>query len=265
MEAIKFSIVTIVRNRRVYMRQAIECVLAQNYPNFEHIVIDGGSTDGTVEVLKEYPHLQWISEPDEGSVFALNKGLARINGNVWGWLNSDESYLPGVFHRAAAYLAAHPEWDMIYGASEFVDEQGRLLGRRRSQKFNAHKLLIGFNQIAVPSSMFARSAALAGIGGRVDERWRHTYDHDLWIRFSKRHRIQNVPEYFSRFGLHSDSGVASTPQNAIQEFVQLRKFHGGEDRWSDRWLWIPYFKLFLAAYSWLKWNRMVKRAGVSVK
>lgn len=261
----KFSIVTIVLNRREYTRQAIECILAQNYPNFEHIVIDGGSTDGTVEMLKSYPHLRWISEKDGGSVFALNKGLAMVTGDIWGWLNSDESYLPGVFQKAADYFEAHPDWDMIYGASEFVNQNGDLLGRRRSQTFSLHRLLVGFNQIAAPSSMFMRRRVLDGIGGRVDERWKHTYDHDLWIRVAKRFRVQNVPDCFSRFGLHGDSGVAGTPHHALAELKLLRTHHGGDKEWLDRVLWVPYFNFYRWVYSWLKWRRMLRGAGVNPK
>lgn len=263
MSNLKISIVTIVLNRRVYMRQAIENVLAQKYANLEHIVIDGGSTDGTIEVLKEYPHLRWISEKDGGSVYALNKGLAMVTGDVWGWLNSDESYMPGVLDKAAAYFEAHPEWDMIYGASEFVNANGDLLGYRRSQTFSRHRLLVGFNQIAAPSSMFMRRRALEGIGGQVDEQWKHTYDHDLWIRVAQKYRIQNVPECFSRFGLHLDSGVAGTPHHALNELKRLRAHHGGDKKWSDRLIWVPFFNFYRWVYSWMKWKRMLKGAGVS--
>jgi len=86
----KISIVTIVLNRRDFIRGAIENVLEQQYPNFEHIIIDGASTDGTVDIIKEYPHIRLVSERDGGSVVALNKGLKLITGDIFGWLNSDE-------------------------------------------------------------------------------------------------------------------------------------------------------------------------------
>src|SRR5208283_602790 len=173
MGRLKFSIVTVVLNRRTYIRRAIENVLSQNYHNFEHIVIDGGSTDGTVDVLREYPHLKWISEKDSGSVFALNKGLALMSGDVFGWLNSDESYLPDTMANAARYLEDHPDWDMIYGTSIFVDESGRTLGRNRLRQFNLRRQILGLNSIAAPSAMFMRIRALNALGGRVDERWQH--------------------------------------------------------------------------------------------
>ena len=259
----KISIVTVVLNRKDYLRRAVECVLFQDYPNFEHIVIDGGSTDGTVDVLKEYPHLRWISEPDGGSVFALNKGLKMISGDIWGWLNSDEYYFPGVFKLVSEYFGRHPEWDLIYGSSDYVDSDDKFLGHRRSRPFNAHRLLIGFNQIAAPSSMFMRCRALQGVGGQVDVRWQHTYDLDLWIRVSKAFVIHDIPERVSRFGIHPDSGVAKAPQNAIEEVANLRRHHGGESRLLDRLFWVPFFDAFLWVYMRLKWRRMVAKSSMA--
>ena len=93
----KISIVTPSYNSAKFIEDCIQSVLKQNYPNFEHIVIDGGSTDGTVEILKQYPHLKWISEPDEGQSDALNKGFKMAEGDILGWLNADDVYLKNVF------------------------------------------------------------------------------------------------------------------------------------------------------------------------
>ncbi len=101
----KISIVTPSYNSAEFIEDCIQSVLKQNYPNFEHIIIDGGSTDGTVEILKKYPHLKWISEPDEGQSDALNKGFKKAEGDIIGWLNSDDVYLPGTFNKVADILS----------------------------------------------------------------------------------------------------------------------------------------------------------------
>lgn len=261
----KFSIVTVVLNGQFFIRRAIESVLAQNYPNFEHIIIDGGSKDDTMKIVKEYPHLKWVSEPDNGSVFAMNKGMALMTGDIFGWLNSDEDYLPGVFHKVAAYFEQHPEWDVIYGASEWNDKDGKRLGYRASRPFNLKLQILGINQLAAPSAVFTRCSALDGVGRRVDERWRDAYDHDLWIRLAHKYRIQNVPDILSRFALHQNSGVSSAPERCKQEAILIRKFYGGEKTWVDRTIWVNYYNLRLFLYRLLKWNRMLGKANVSAK
>ena len=188
----KISIVTVVLNRKSYVQKVIQNVLNQNFDDFEHIIIDGGSTDGTLEVIKSYKHLKWISEKDAGSVFALNKGLALVSGDIFGWLNLDESYFPDVLHTVDKYFNDNPSWDVIYGASQFVDVNDNIIGYRKSVPFNLQRLIMGFNLLAAPSSVFVRCSALKEIGFRVDETLLHTYDLDLWIRLGKSHHIQNV-------------------------------------------------------------------------
>jgi glycosyltransferase involved in cell wall biosynthesis len=256
----KFSIVTVVLNSRSYIRQAVENVLGQGYDNFEHIVIDGGSTDGTVDVLREYPHLRWISEKDAGSVFALNKGLALMTGDVFGWLNSDESYLPGALATADTFLTEHLDWDMIYGTSIFVDKSGRTLGRNRLKPFNLRRQIAGFNTVGPPSAMFLRTGALRALGGRVDERWQHAYDHDLWIRVGARFTVRAVPVCFSTFGIHDRSGISTAPQHAEREAKLIRRFYGGERGIVGRFFWAPYRDAYVSVYRRLKWRSMTVRS-----
>ncbi len=97
MPPLKLSVVTVSLNQAAYIEANIRSVLAQAYPGVEHIVVDGGSTDGTLDILKRYPHLRWISEPDTGQSNALNKGIAMATGEIVGWLNSDDTYEPGAF------------------------------------------------------------------------------------------------------------------------------------------------------------------------
>jgi len=257
----KISIVTVVLNRREFIDGAIKNVIAQSYPNFEHIVVDGASTDGTLEIIKSYPHLRWISEPDGGSVFALNKGLRLLQGDIFGWLNSDERYMPGIFHKAVEYFRQHPECDLLHGTWQYEDRHGRYLGRARLHPFDLHKQILGLNAIGAPSAMFMRRRALDGVGGQVDERWRDAYDHDLWIRVGRKFAIQGVNECFSSFGLHQDSGMTGDPLRSWRETRLIRSHHGGDRRLIDRWLWIPYVEAKIELFRRLKWRRMTARAS----
>jgi glycosyltransferase involved in cell wall biosynthesis len=118
------SIITPCLNRVAFVAEAIESVLAQNYPNFEHIIVDGGSTDGTLEVLQNYPHLKVISEPDEGLYDAINKGLRICTGEIVGFLNTDDLYAPNIFESIAEVLRENPEIDAVSGGATIFEASG---------------------------------------------------------------------------------------------------------------------------------------------
>src|SRR2546428_6381919 len=126
----RISIVTPTFNGMVTLRETIESVLAQGYKNWEHIVIDGGSTDGTLDVLRSYNHLQWVSEKDEGHYHAMNKGILRSTGDVVAILNADDCYRKGALRRVADAFAGHPGWDALFGDIVYVNGDGREIFRR---------------------------------------------------------------------------------------------------------------------------------------
>jgi glycosyltransferase involved in cell wall biosynthesis len=124
----KISIVSPSFNCAKYLRRCIEGVIAQNYPNFEHIIVDGASTDETLEILKEYPHLKWISEPDEGEAEALNKALRMATGDIINWLNVDDVYFDNsVLHTVAEEWQKNPEVGVVYGKGLVVNEAGEVV------------------------------------------------------------------------------------------------------------------------------------------
>lgn len=211
-------------------------------------------------MIKSYKHLKWISEKDAGSVFALNKGLALVSGDIFGWLNSDESYFPDVLHTVDKYFNDNPSWDVIYGASQFVDVNDNIIGYRKSVPFNLQRLIMGFNLLAAPSSVFVRCSALKEIGFRVDETLLHTYDLDLWIRLGKSHHIQNVPDCFSNFGIHQDGGVASNPMAAIREVASVRRKHRNNLNFVYKVFGAAYSYIYRFVYLKLKWNKMIEKS-----
>ena len=117
----KVSIITPSLNQAQFIERSIQSVLAQQWRPLEHIVFDGGSTDGTLDILKKYDgQLRWVSEPDKGQSDAVNKGIRTATGDVIGWLNSDDIYYPGAVKLAAEFLAAHPEFDAVYGMADYI-------------------------------------------------------------------------------------------------------------------------------------------------
>ncbi len=256
---LKFSIVTIVLNRKDFIKNAIDCVVAQNYSSYEHIIVDGASTDGTFEIAASYPHINLISEKDNGSVFALNKGLRKIDGDIFGWLNSDETYFPGTFNWVADYFEKNQNCDLVFGTSKFVDKHGNVLGKTNFRPFDLHKQIIGLNAISAPSAMFMRRRALDGIGGQADIQWRDAYDHDMWIRIGKNFNIQGVDKVFSTFALHPDSGITDDPLRSWREARRIRAHHGGSSRLVDRFFWVPLVELRILMYRELKWKIMTRK------
>ena len=121
----KISVITPSYNAGRYIRQCIQSVQDQNYPNFEHIIMDGGSSDGTIDILEEYPHLIWQSEQDEGEADALNKALKRVTGDIIGWLNADDYYNEQTFARVAHELDPERGAHVIYGRVAFIGEDGK--------------------------------------------------------------------------------------------------------------------------------------------
>ena len=126
----RISIVTVSLNQGNYIEDAIQSVLKQNYKNFEHIIIDGISTDNTIEILKKYKHLKWISEKDEGQSDALNKGFKRCTGDIIGWLNSDDYYLEDTFNVVKNKLL-NPSMDAVYGNCIFVNKENEDLFKKK--------------------------------------------------------------------------------------------------------------------------------------
>ena len=135
------SIVTPSYDQSRYIEDTIRSVLTQDYPNLEYLVLDGGSTDGTVEILKKYEErLRWISEKDRGQADAINKGFQLAKGDILGWLNSDDTYLQGTIRKVVQYFETHPDVGMVYGEGYHVDAQGHRLGRYPTEPFDAQRL-----------------------------------------------------------------------------------------------------------------------------
>ena len=128
----RISVVTPTFNGATTLRETIESVLAQDYQNWEHIVFDGGSVDGTLDLLRSYPHLKWVSEKDQGHYHAMNKGVERSTGEIVAILNSDDCYEPGTLRKVAQAFEENPDWDALSSATSFT-------WMRRARKFSGEK------------------------------------------------------------------------------------------------------------------------------
>jgi len=201
------SIITPSYNQGRFIEETIQSVLTQDYPYIEYIVVDGGSTDNTLEVLKKYgDRLKWISEPDKGQSDAINKGFAMAKGEILAWLNSDDIYLPEAVSRAVDFFCSFPNTGVVYGKAYYTDISGKVIGNYPTGPFD-HKRLAVTNFICQPATFF-RKQALGRVGG-MDVNLHYSMDYDLWIRLSKEYAFGYVEEFLAAYRLHEDSKTVS--------------------------------------------------------
>jgi glycosyltransferase involved in cell wall biosynthesis len=195
------SIVTPSYNQAPFLEQTIQSVLEQDYPHIEYMVIDGGSTDHSVEIIKKYADrlVYWVSEKDSGQAEAINKGLRRANGEVLGWLNSDDYYLPGTIGAVVKHFEQNPDVVMIYGDMRAVDGRGQTINVLRYRQLSLQDLLC-FQIIGQPSVFFRRSAL--DKAGLLDISFHFMLDHHLWVRLAQQGRILHVPQVWSAARYH---------------------------------------------------------------
>lgn len=178
---LKFSIITPTLNQGRFIRDTIESVLNQDYQNFEHIVIDGGSADDTINILKEYPHLKWISEKDCGPASAINKGFSIAIGEIFAWLNSDDYYNENIFYEINSFFENDNDCEFLFGNLTFINESRKILLRDKTQTpsvdFFVHKSADFLRQ---PCTFFRKS--LLEKTGPLDESLGLVFDYDLFIK-----------------------------------------------------------------------------------
>jgi glycosyltransferase involved in cell wall biosynthesis len=202
-------------------------VLAQDYPQIEYIVIDGGSTDGTLDIIKKYAGRisAWVSEPDKGQTDAINKGFARATGNILAWINSDDTYAPGAVAAAVGYLQEHPEVGLVYGDCNFINEHGRVIGRFNATQTDGRLLRRGYVHIPQQASFFR--ADLWRQVGPLDPSFYFAMDYDLWTRLAARSQLKYVPQTWANFRLHTSGKTIVADDRCWPEMIRVHYRDGG--------------------------------------
>ncbi|HLC03023.1 MAG TPA: glycosyltransferase family 2 protein [Anaerolineales bacterium] len=214
------SIITPSFNQVRYLEQALRSVLEQGYPRLEYIVIDGGSTDGSLEVLKRYEGglADWSSEPDRGQVDAINKGLRRARGEIVAWLNSDDAYLPGAIAEAVQTLRRDPALGMVYADGLMVDSELKLLDRHVYPQLGLPELLC-FEVILQPT-VFMRRRVVEEVG-YLNSEYRLILDHELWVRIASCYPIRHVSRFWSIERTHPEAKTIAQAAGFVEEAERL--------------------------------------------
>ncbi len=214
----KISVITPSYNQGAYLEATLRSLLDQEYPDLELIVIDGGSTDQSVEIIRRYESAlsHWESERDRGQSHALNKGFAHVHGDIWTWLNSDDLLEAGVLQRVADVFAQHPEVGVVYGDCVYVAQDGAtIVAPFRGEPYSRVRHL-AHRFIAQPSCFFRTSM----VPPAVREDLHYCMDYDLWLKLAARGvKFHYVPEVFSRYRLHDESKSVSALVALHREIV----------------------------------------------
>ncbi|HSG26381.1 MAG TPA: glycosyltransferase [Anaerolineales bacterium] len=195
------TVVTPSYNQAEYLEQTIHSVLGQEYPNLEYLIVDGGSTDGSLEVIQRYADrlAWWVSEPDKGQADAINKGFARATGKYVAWLNSDDLYLPGTVQKAVETLEQHPDVGLVYGNLLSINARGEHVHTIRYRPFALEDLLAFF--IIGQPTVFMRRSILDQVG-YLSEDYDYLLDHHLWLRFAAVSGLKYIPQPWAAARYH---------------------------------------------------------------
>lgn len=238
----KISVVTPCFNSRATLGEAIESVRSQDYPHWEHIVVDGGSTDGTLDLIKSFPHLISTSEKDQGHYDAMNKGIARASGEVVVILNSDDSFRPGALRAAAAAFADHPGWDALFADVVFVDERGRKIFQRQEATYDYNVLLYGLDYIC-HQTLFVRKAVYERLGLYRFREFSNSADYEFKLRLGRQGcRVGHVPALFVNYRYHpaGQSADRRIIRNMLEQTAIIRREYGNPGGWRGKMLTFVY-------------------------
>lgn len=236
----RFTVVTPSFNQAAFLEETIHSVLDQNYPNLEYIIVDGGSTDGSVEIIRKYAArlAWWVSEPDGGQYEAINKGFSRATGDVLAWLNSDDKYLPWTFSVVADVMTRLPQVEWLTSLFHlFWDQDGRAVRCEAHPGFSRKLVLRGGTlpgcgwpawAFIQQESTFWRRSLWERAGARLDTSYTLAADYDLWMRFAQLAEVYSVQVPVAGFRQHPDQKTARNMQEYVRQARASFLSHGGQ-------------------------------------
>lgn len=271
MSGLSLSVITPSYNQGQFIERTIQSVLMQKVPGLEYIVVDGASTDNTVEILKKYDSkIKWISEPDKGQTHAINKGFAMTQGDIVGWLNSDDVYYPDSLNTICDFFASHPEVDVVYGEANHIDEQDSIIEKYQTESWNIERLK-DVCYICQPAVFLRRSAYEKF--GQLNESLQYCMDYEYWLRLAtKGANFYYLNQLIAGSRLHSATKTLGSRVKVHKEINDMfkRYFNKVPERWIGNYahiyveeqMGIPRtdrrFLMFVSFYlfiSSIRWNK----------
>lgn len=235
----RITVVTPSYNQGRFLESTIRSVLLQRYPNLEYFVLDGGSVDDSLDIIRRYePWLDyWVSAPDGGQSRAINQGFSRATGQILAWLNSDDLYLPGALLLAGEMMGSRPEVALLYGNAETINDSGQLIGAYDPVRaYDRHWLLEHNNLISQPAAFFRRDA-FAAVGG-LDEDLHYAMDWDLWLRLDRHGQVVYRPEVLAQMRVYPEAKTFSGGRAMFAEIRRVVEREGGHGIPADLADWL---------------------------
>jgi glycosyltransferase involved in cell wall biosynthesis len=253
------SIITPSFNQARYLEATINSVLGQDYPRIEYIIVDGGSTDGSVDVIKKHEAklAWWVSEQDEGQTDAINKGFNRATGDILAWINSDDTYNPRAVGQAVKYLIENPEVGLVYADCNFINEDGQIIGKFNAAQTDLRRLREGYVHIP-QQTMFFRANYWQELGP-LDPSFYFAMDYDLWTRIAARAPIKYLAgQTWANFRIHTSGKTTSADDRCWPEMLRVHYRDGG-----------GFFSVIMAKYYLRKivgplWKWRITKTGKQV-
>ncbi len=258
----RFSIITASYNQGRFIRECIESVIAQGV-EFEHIIVDACSTDETLSVLGDYPHLKWTSEPDNGQTDAINKGFRRATGEWMMWLNSDDYLRPGALKKIAAFIHEHPTADVIYGECVFMAADGTEQVWKKQHRFSGNVLVLSGCYIPSTSCFYHRRVFERGVW--LDPSFKVCMDFDFYVRIMEAgFHFEFIPEALANFRWHESNISTRYSEKRTEERLLVQRTWLGKRGLSwlggKRTLTLLYY-IFTVWRKWLKFLRLTTKTN----
>lgn len=232
------SIITPSFNQAKFLEMTIRSVIGQDYPRIEYIIVDGGSTDGSVDIIRKYEDrlAWWVSEKDKGQTDAINKGFARAKGELLAWINSDDTYNAGAVGEAVRYFLEHPEIALVYSDCNYIDQAGSVIGKFPAAQTDHRRLREGYVHIP-QQTMFFRAKYWREIGP-LDPSFYFAMDYDLWTRITSRAPVKYLAgQTWANFRLHTSGKTVAADDRCWPEMLRVHYRDGG-----------GFFSLIVAKY-----------------
>ncbi|HME42743.1 MAG TPA: glycosyltransferase family 2 protein [Syntrophorhabdales bacterium] len=250
------KIVTPSFNQAQFLEETIQSVMRQDYPRIEHIVIDGGSIDGSVDIIKKYENhiAYWVSERDAGQSSAINKGFLKATGDIFGWLNSDDLLAPSATKIASYYLMRYPDIGVVYGDRLYIDAKGNVTGINQCPSYKQGMFKKNFT--LPQETVFFRKEVFEKVGG-LDESLHFAMDFDLWCKLSKVTRMRHIPLFIGYFRAHETAKsvvVHRTEENGSAKYLEE---HGR--------VYKRHFGTPPPSPMKMKWYRMLRRLNLLIE
>lgn len=250
------SIITPSFNQVRYLKATIESVLGQDYPHIEYIIVDGGSTDGSVDVIQKYAGrlAWWVSEQDKGQTDAINKGFNRATGEILAWINSDDTYNPGAVSQAVKYLIENPDVGLVYADCNFIDKEDRIIGQFNAAQTDLRRLREGY--VHIPQQTVFFHAKYWKELGPLDPSFYFAMDYDLWTRIAAHATFKYLAGHtWANFRLHTSGKTVAADDRCWPEMIRVHYRDGG-----------GLFSIIMAKYYLRKiigplWKWRIKKTG----